>query len=159
MTKKREIVAGYLWQGKWTGPGFPIWPAYWSEKPTGDKPYYTQEDYDRNQKEMADSPVDEVLDIAPGAYTLKIDYPCAGFDIEIDIPEKGITRQELMDAAANAYHKMYYFVNEGIYADGIDDTSKIWNKYGIWGHSIGDLTIHTFYIDEKTNIIKLGVDS
>jgi len=54
---------------------------------------------------------------------------------------------------------MYYFVNEGIYADGIDEYSTIWNKYGIWGHSMGDLTIHTFYVDEEKMVIKLGVDS
>lgn len=156
----KEIIAGYLWQGKWTGPGFPIYPTWWNEKPTIEKNHfcYTLEDYDKYQKEMAESPADEVLDIKPGIYQLIIDYPCAGYDMPVSIG-KGITRQELMDIAAEAYHIMYAYINEGIYAKGINENDEDWNKYGIWGHSMGDLTIHTFYVDEEKNQIKLGVDS
>ena len=155
----KTIDAGYLWQGKWTGPGFPIYPEYWSEKPSDERPWFSQKDYDAYQQQMEMAPADEVLDIKPGTYTMKIDYPCAGYEVEVIVPKKGITRQELMDIAAKAYHKIYYFVNEGIYADGIDETSEIWNKYGIWGHSMGDLTIHTFYVVEQNSVITLGVDS
>ena len=56
--KERQIVAGYLWPGKWTGPGFPIYPDYWNEKPSPKRPYHIQEDYERYQKEMAKSPAD-----------------------------------------------------------------------------------------------------
>jgi len=151
---KKSITAGYLWQGRWTGPGFPIYPEWWGEKPDGTKTYYTQEDYDNNQEEMKDSPPEEVLDIKPGNYTLIVDYPVTDeYKVKVKVPKKGITRQKLMDISAKAYHQIYKYVNEGIYANGNDS-----NKYGIWGHSMGDLTIHTFHILEN-NIIKLGVDS
>ena len=157
---EKQITAGYLWQDHWTGPGYPIYPAWWSEKPSEDRPYHSQADYDRYQKEMTEYPAEGMLDIAPGTYTLELDYPLSmKYKVEVIVPEHLLTRQQLMDIAAEAYHKVYYFVNEGIYADGIDETSQIWNKYGIWGHSMGDLTIHTFYIDDETNTIKLGVDS
>ena len=160
MKEAKQIVAGYLWQGKWTGPGFPIYPEYWSEKPSEDRPYHTQADFDRYQKEMAESPADEVLDIEPGFYRLNVNYPVSeDFGINVEIGAKGITRQALMDAAADAYHQVYKYVNEGIYAKDLDDVEKESNKYGIWGHSMGDLTIHTFYVDEEKNVITLGVDS
>jgi hypothetical protein len=150
---KKSITAGYLWQGKWTGPGFPIYPDWWSDKPSKDKPYFTQSDYDRHQEEMKDAPPEEILDIKSGTYTLVVDYPVSKeYKVEIRIPKRGTTRQQLMDIAAEAYHQVYKSVNEGIYADGDDS-----NEYGIWGHSMGDLTIHTFYIEN--DIIKLGVDS
>ena len=156
----KEIVAEYLWQGKWTGPGFPIYPTWWNDKPSGKiGEFYSLADYDRYQKEMAESPANEVLDIKPGTYILNIDYPCSGFEVPVGVPEKGITRQQLMDIAADSYHQMYKYVNEGIYANGIDDIERESNKYGIWGHSMGDLTIHTFYVDEEKNEISLGVDS
>jgi len=158
--KDKKIVAGYLWQGHWTGAGFPIYPELWSEKPSPKRPYHTQADYERYQKEMTESPADEVLDIEPGFYRLIVNYPVSEeFGINVEIGAKGITRQELMDEAANAYHQMYKYVNEGIYANGIVEDDEDWNKYGIWGHSMGDLTIHTFYIDEEKNVITLGVDS
>jgi hypothetical protein len=142
---KREIVAGYLWQGRWTGPGFPIYPTYWGEE---------------YKEEMEKSPAEEILDIKPGTWLLEVNYPLSKvYRKEFEVPEKGITRQELMDLAAKAYHKVYYFVNMGIYADGIDEYSKVWNKYGIWGHGIEDLTIHTFDVDDESNTIALGVDS
>jgi hypothetical protein len=158
---KRKIVAGYLWQGRWTGPGFPIYPIMWSQKPDEKKnPYYTQADYDRYQEEMKKSPADEVLDIKPGLYTLVVDYPCDEYEVDVDIPENGITRQELMDKAADAYHQVYKFVNEGIYANQeIAEHDKEFNKYNIWGHSMSDLTIHTFYVDDFVKEIRLGVDS
>jgi len=63
-----------------------------------------------------------------------------------------------MDNAADAYHHMYKYVNEGIYSNQeIDEDGPEFNKYGIWGHSMSDLTIHTFYIQD--NVITLGVDS
>lgn len=30
--------------------------------------------------------------------------------------------------------------------------------YGIWGHVLGDLMLHTLYFEEK-NVITVGVDS
>jgi hypothetical protein len=102
---------------------------------------------------MKDAPPGEILDIKSGTYTLIVDYPVSKeYKVEIRIPKRGTTRQQLMDIAAEAYHQVYKSVNEGIYADGDDS-----NEYGIWGHSMGDLTIHTFYIEN--DIIKLGVDS
>lgn len=32
-------------------------------------------------------------------------------------------------------------------------------KYGIWGHSLGDLVLHTVHYDPTGKVIKLGIDS
>jgi len=150
--KKKEILAGYLYPAEWKNPGDPIYPNYWSEKPSPERKYHTQEDYDRYKKEMDENPPEEVLDIKPGIYMLEVSYPLNEYYVvDVAVPKKGITRQELMDIAAAAYHHIYSFVKDEY--DGTDE----WNKYGIWGHGMGDLTIHTFYID--SNKITLGVDS
>jgi len=157
---KREITAGYLWVGKWTGLEYPIYPEHWNEKPAEDAPETLKEMYEDDLVTMRENPANEVLDIKPGTWLLEVNYPLSKvYRKEFEVPEKGITRQELMDLAAKAYHKVYYFVNMGIYADGIDEYSKVWNKYGIWGHGIDDLTIHTFDVDDESNTIALGVDS
>ena len=158
--ERKEIIAGYLWPAQWKKPSDSIWPGWWDKKPDGTNDWYTQKDYDRQQKEIVDSPSDEVLDIKPGEYILRLDYPCDGYDTKVIVPEKGITRQELMDSAADAYHCMYQYVNEGIYAkEEMKEDDESFNKYGIWGHSMSDLTIHTFYVDEEKLVITLGVDS
>lgn len=147
MSKEKEIVAGYLWPKDRENPGDPIYPHYWKEE-------------DEWKNEMEKYPPEEVLDIESGSYRMEVTYPLSKpYNKEVHISKEGITRQELMDVAADAYHKIYYFVNEGVYADGIDEHSEVWNKYGIWGHGMEDLTIHTFYVDEESKVITLGVDS
>ena len=85
---------------------------------------------------------------------MEIDYPLSrSHVIEIKIGEKGITRQRLMDIAAQGYHYVYSFVSEDK-----NENDPEYNFFGIWGHGMGDLTIHTFYVHEN-NRITLGVDS
>jgi hypothetical protein len=160
MSNMKEIPAGYLWVGQWTGPGFPIYPKHWSEKLEEGSNELVHQYYLTNKKIMEKNPPDEVLKIKTGAYKIKVTYPLSTpYEMEILIGKNGITRQRLMDLCAEAYHSVYRFVNEGIYKNGINETYEAWNKYGIWGHFIGDLTIHTFYVNEETNVITLGVDS
>jgi len=151
--KEKEIVAGYLYPAIWNKPGDSIWPDHYDDKP-GTYTFWTQERYDEAQKEMKEYPADEVLDIKPGLYTMKISYPLSKpHVIEIKINEEGITRQALMDIAAQGYHYVYSFIKKEM------KDKPTYNFFGIWGHDIGDLTIHTFYVNDETNQISLGVDS
>jgi hypothetical protein len=104
--------------------------------------------------------------ILPGneKYTLVIDYPLSKpFKNKFKTPTEGISRKDLIKIIVNCYHYVY---------DIEDRTSKIMSghienlynrnetegKYGIWGHDIGDLVLHTIWVD-KNNVIELGVDS
>lgn len=90
---------------------------------------------------------------------IKITYPISKYGpseyeqnnkswlIESEIPPGGITtlRKQIQDIS-DIYHD--------IYAE--EDKSK---KYGIWGHNLSDLVLHTIEYDAKLNIVSLGVDS
>jgi len=137
MTRKgKEIVAGYCWPGR---------------HKEGDNPwnYYDNSEY---QDEVDASPRDEVI-LPKGKYTLEIDYPLSTpFRSVFTVGKEGMTRQKFADFAASKYQFIYSFVQDGM------ESNSNWNKYGIWGHGIGDLTFHTLYVDED-NLITLGVDS
>lgn len=127
---KKEFVAGYLYPASWKKPGDPIY-SDWYKKEYAD--------------EVKANPPEELLDVKPGKYKLVITYPLStNFTKKFEIPEKGITRQELNDICAAAYHEVY----EDVAGE---------NRYGIWGHSIYDLTICTFHFDG--DLLTLGVDS
>ena len=115
-----------------------IWPGRYTEGQSVYEPWYAQE----YPQEVIDSPDDEVILEPNKNYTLVIDYPLdnpAKFNVETG--KNGMTRREFANFSTQAYRKVY-------------ESPEV---YGIWGHEIYDLTIHTLYIDENT--ITLGVDS
>ena len=136
MKKGKEIVAGYAWPARYV---------------PGDNPF-NYHDNSEYQDELDANPADEVI-LPKGEYTLEVDYPLNTPYREVFVvgPD-GMTRQKFVDKACMAYHKIYQYVKPQY------EGTKMWNRYGIWGHGMGDLTIHTLYVDEE-NLITLGVDS
>jgi hypothetical protein len=129
---KKEIIAGYAWPGQWKAKGQSIWPKWW----------LTDDDEDYAQQ-IANSPAEEIILEPNITYTLKITYPLSNvYKKKFTTGENGMSRQDFVDMCCEAYHEIYE--NE--------------EKYGVWGHYIEDLTIHTLFID-KNNNITLGVDS
>ncbi len=103
-------------------------------------------------------------------YTLIISYPLTNqYEQKIDSGKDGVTLRELVDLAVNAYRKIYEeekktsTLKEESISKRTKGTSSLINraqtngKYGIYGHSINDLTIT--HIIVKGNKIYLSVDS
>lgn len=112
-------------------------------------------------EEIKIDPVEEILLI--GEYTLKIDYPLHEPFIEKRVLDKSMTREEVVAWIVDRYHFIYDVENETskIKSDlipGMHNRNTTDGKYGIWGHELGDLLLHTIFIDEN-NEITLGVDS
>lgn len=116
------------------------WDFYYDEKDQ-----FNDESAKKDVKEC--NPKEVVL--APNkTFTLVIDYPTSTpYKAKIKTGKKGLSRIKLTEVICKHYRKMY--AEE-------DESSD--SKYGIWGHSIGDLVLVDADIDAKGNIT-LGVDS
>ena len=159
--KNKEIIAGYVYPGEWKGKGSSIWPEWWIN-PDKTSTWYDGEYQKEQEEDMKQSPPEEVILESNTEYTLKIDYPLSNpFVAKFKTEKDGMTRQEFVDLACESYQHIYEVEDAGkdpgtipgMYNRVITD-----GEFGIWGHYIGDLTIHTLYIDEN-NLITLGVDS
>jgi len=106
----------------------------------------------------------EVILPANGEYTLIIDYPLHNaFKKTFTAGKNGMTRRQFVDLIVKSYKKIYATED----SDVGDETGNIQGmlnretsegRYGIWGHNLGDLILHTAYI-QKNNTIEIGVDS
>jgi hypothetical protein len=92
-------------------------------------------------KEIAKNKPDDII-LPSGDYVLQIDYPLGNpFMTRFVVEDGGMTREQLVILVIKSYKKIY----------------KNEDKYGIWGHNIGDLILCSAEVDG--NIITLGVDS
>lgn len=146
---KKEIVLGYSDPGVWEGTATPIWPEWYAEDCPSDVASYLP---------------DEVILDSDTKYTLKIDYPLTNPYLgEFITGKNGMTRQEFVDLACKTYQEIYNTEDEDVKMKtpnipGMYNRSTSNGRFGIWGHDIEDLTIHTLYVDEN-NVLTLGVDS
>lgn len=145
---KREIEAGYVWPGRWK---------------TGDSLF--NEGYaERYPEEVKRVDPAEFILKPYTKYELEIDYPLSTpFKASFDTGENGLSRYDLMSFCVECYKAIYKQEEETSKVEpanipGMYNRNTTNGQYGIWGHDIGDLTIHTFYIDNN-NKITLGVDS
>ena len=78
------------------------------------------------------------------AFVLTINYPLHTAFVKpfIKHGNRGMTREELILKIIEAYKEVY----------------RSPAKYGIWGHGMGDLMLHTATVD-KDNVITVGCDS
>ena len=121
------------------------------------------------QKEINSIKLDDVVTLPNTIYTLTIDYPLTNpFYKEFKTGKKGMTRKGLINLIVKSYRKVY---------KEEDSSSKIkagWipnmlnrngtdGKYGIWGHVLEDLMLHTATVNPTSSLAKnkitLGVDS
>eukprot|EP00611_Tribonema_gayanum_P030334 TRINITY_DN8403_c0_g1_i1.p3 TRINITY_DN8403_c0_g1~~TRINITY_DN8403_c0_g1_i1.p3 ORF type:complete len:197 (-),score=51.40 TRINITY_DN8403_c0_g1_i1:899-1489(-) len=124
--------------------------------------YISLENPDEALAEMPDA--DEVV-IAEKSIAVELTYPLSGvhrFKLRADTAA-GFTRRGLVKRISETYHQVYreeertqsrpppvlgFLMNRGP-TDG---------KYGIWGHVLGDLVLHTVSRD-KDGTYSLGIDS
>lgn len=115
------------------------------------------------KKEIADNPPDEVILGGGQIFTLIIDYPLTNpFEEKFMTPPEGLTRIGLFTHIASSYKKIYKEEDEEVgdpgMIPGMMNRQTSDGKYGIWGHGLGDLVLHTAYLEDG-NIISVGVDS
>ncbi len=119
-------------------------------------------DEEKHRKEKFD--IEEKINLV-GEYQLIINYP-------LTTPYKGKfkfdnpTIIEMVKLISETYGIIYYEENESTSnevttgknsPEANRDESK--GSYGIWGHHLGDLMLHSLYINENEKILTVGVDS
>ncbi len=123
-------------------------------------------------KDYADQPPPQYqLVIRQTRIKINYDYPFKNGTIVEYESANGFTRKELIDIIIDQYKKMYDQEEETstIKARPIGDTSNggyLTNRcttdgvWGIWGHAIEDLILHSMHQDKKdASLWHLGIDS
>lgn len=77
-------------------------------------------------------------------FSLTINYPVEGsIDFKFNTGPEGMSYPELVSKIGKCYKTIY----------------KNPEKYGVWGHGIGDLFLEQIHVDYKNNTVKLYVGS
>lgn len=142
MKDKRSVLLGDIYMYKWK-KGDSLVPQWW------------------------DSVVpnkDEVILQPNKNYTLTIDYPLSTpAIIDVVTDENGMTRENFVDLVTRCYREIYETEDktssvEPGYIPGMCNRVRTNGDYGIWGHVLSDLALHTLYITKEKHLT-LGVDS
>lgn len=144
----REIDLGYnnVAEGKYTGP------------------YEDSEDSEETKEKRKLDPNEIVIKC--DKIIVIYDYPLKG-DFEFEHFSKnpnGFTRKEIAKQIMKRYKKIYKeeketsTIKEGPAAPGSFNRNTTSGKYGIWGHGIGDLILHSM-IELEDGSYMLGLDS
>lgn len=161
--KTRTINLGYI-----AMEGYRSGHSLWSK--------WMREDY-KHAGEIAKHPADEIV-LPAGEYRLVIDYPLNNeFTHNFTVPRfrrdrcnpnyvvaGGFARRELVNLIVKSYKKIYRQEDRAATEVTIGKHGPLFNRdqsdgpYGIWGHCLGDLILHTAYVNEAGKIT-LGVDS
>ena len=119
---KRTIDLGYIHMSSWT-----------PRSRLGDDYVFDPDDEcynDESSKAIRKLKPEQVV-LKEGIYTLKITYPLhQPYTRMVTVREAGMTRRRLVNLIVMSY--------KAIYATAEDD-----NPYGIWGHCMSDLMLHT----------------
>jgi hypothetical protein len=147
MKKEKEIGLGYIDLDGWI-PGDKLYPTW----------------MDEDNEEYAETSMNPEEDILPaGKYTLKITYPLSNPYIQTIDSEVPIKRKSLVKLIAVAYRYIYIVEKQSsevapALIPGMLNRIQTNGTFGIWGHSLGDLMLHTVYVDED-NVITVECDS
>ena len=147
-TYQNTIGLGYIDLDGWI-PGDKLYPE-WMDDP--------------KEVVYAEKLMDPEQEVLPaGKYTLKITYPLTNPYIQEIDAEVPIKRKSLVELIVVAYRYIYLVEKESsavapALIPGMLNRIQTNGDYGIWGHSLGDLMLHTAYVDEH-NEITVGCDS
>lgn len=138
-------------------------------KSEGPSPYVHLAEPENNLKQMRNA---DVVVFTGTQLIVILDYPLredVSFPISASSP-RGFTRAELARKVAELYKRIYeeeaqtskIAVIPLKQRKGIINRNKTNGKYGIWGHDLSDLDLHTIEISRKadgTVVAHLGIDS
>lgn len=126
--------------------------------------YYYEPGVDKKEydKEIKNTPPNEVILPANQEYELKIDYPLdIPFIIKLSSGTKGLTRADVVNFVVDCYKKIYKeeesTKTKPGKIPGMYNRNTTNGKYGIWGHDLGDLMLVD--LDVNGNKLTVGVDS
>jgi hypothetical protein len=127
-----------------------LFPSYWGED---------NDDYGKKQrKEVEETQPNDVV-LQPGKYSLKITYPLSNpFEIVLNVGKGGMTRRELVNRIVESYKAIYKAEENPGNIPGMLNRSTSEGPYGIWGHHLEDLMLHTAYVSPE-NVITVSCDS
>jgi hypothetical protein len=130
----------------------------------GDKLYSSWMDDNPGEYALEISQLNPKEEILPAeTYKLVIDYPLTYPFIDDKEFDKPVTREEIVKWIVDSYHFIYNMEDEtspipaGL-IPGMLNRQMTTGNFGIWGHELGDLDLHTIHVDEN-NLITCGVDS
>ncbi len=150
---------------------FKIKDAYENEpEGDGDSPYINLVDLEDDIKNMENC--DEKI-IDDKEVTILYDYPFSQlFECTYQSSKNYFTRLELAILVSNTYQHIYeeeekttvakvLSREERMKRGALMNRNRTDGKYGIWGHDLGDLVLHTLHVSYSNNryIIFLGIDS
>jgi len=112
----------------------------------------------------------EVVITSNSPPTLEIDYPLTNL-YQKKLDSSTYTRVELATIICETYQKIYKEEKESTQlpvesiasrtngSSGLINRARTNGKYGIYGHSLDNLLLHTIIYNKEMNLITLGVDS
>jgi hypothetical protein len=130
----------------------------------GDKLYSSWMDDNPGEYGLEISQLNPKEEILPaGKYKLVIDYPLSTEYVEELEFGKPVTREQIVEWIVASYHYIYKMEDESTpvpagLIPGMFNRVTTMGTYGIWGHELGDLDLHTIHVDDN-NLITIGVDS
>ena len=140
--KFKDITLGDVAMYKWK-LGDPLCPDWYEDKP------------DIDPKEIILEPNSE--------FTLCITYPLSrDFTTKISTKEGGMTRESFVALVVLCYKQIYKDEDKTSEIDashipGMYNRVTTDGVYGIWGHDLSDLILHTLHVRGKK--LTLGIDS
>jgi hypothetical protein len=106
---------------------------------------------------------DEVILPGKQEFLLQITYPLSiPYSGIIKTPAKGMTRREVVNKIVECYERIYREEDEAVgkptpMITGMLNRDTSDGPYGIWGHVLSDLMLHTLNV--AGNKLTVGVDS
>jgi hypothetical protein len=141
---KKEVALGDIAMYKWK-KGDPLFPSWFEE-----------------EDKVKIDPKEAILE--PNTdYKLCITYPLSrDFVQTISTKNEGMTREDFVELVVLCYNKIYEDEDgtssiDASHIPGMYNRISTDGAYGIWGHDLSDLVLHTLHI--KNNKLTLGVDS
>jgi hypothetical protein len=112
--------------------------------------------YLRDKSEQAPDPSETVL--TEGRYSITIDYPLSKPYVGLIVAgTKGMTRRKLVEEIIRCYKEIYASEEDPGNIPGMLNRQTSEGPYGIWGHDLGDLMLHTAFV--KGTQITISCDS
>ncbi len=120
------------------------------------------DEYAAEDGRQAPDPKEVVL--KEGKYSLVITYPLSNpYNGKFEVGKNGLTRGELVEKVIESYKEIYATEDDDVGAptgniSGMLNRASSDGRYGIWGHCMEDLLLHTAYVG-KDNVIEVACDS
>jgi hypothetical protein len=151
--------------------GYVPMEGYTSKTPLNPEWQFPGHEYYEKGDELKNVDEKDVV-LQRGTYDLVITYPLTTpFHKLFTVDAKGMTRRKLVNLIVKCYKKIYHDEDKAVGGE-TDNIPGMLNRqtipgmlnrqtsegpYGIWGHCLGDLMLHTARVDRMT--ITIGCDS